>query len=113
MPIAWRELFAIVLCVSVFGPRMTDKVVKMYTDNQAVLYCINTGTSKDVHLMSLLRSLYYYTTLYKVIYKAYWVSTKDNGPSDSLSRLQYDRFRGLCPQADLLMTQPNTVLLDF
>ena len=111
--IAWREMFAVVLCLAVFGPRMSNKMVKMYIDNQAVIHCINTGTCKDEAIMSLIRALYYYITIYQINYRAYYVSSLDNAYSDSLSRLQYQRFNQLCPWADPIMTEPCHILLDF
>ena len=111
--IAWCELYAIVLCVGVFGPNMANTCVKMYTDNQAILHCVNSGTCKDQHIMALLRSLYYYTTRYNIQYRAYYIPTYENGPSDSLSRNNVQRFRQLCPQADHIMTPACSVLLDF
>ena len=111
--IAWRELYAIVLCVAVFGERMSNNSVKMFTDNMAIMHCVNTGTSKDVAIMGLLRSLYYYTTKYNIQYRAHYVPTYDNGPSDSLSRNDMKRFRLLCPNADSDITQPIDVLTDF
>ena len=113
MNIAWRELMAIVMCMAVFGHRMKSQCLKMYTDNQAILHCINTGSSKDDCIMSLIRALYWYTTLYSITYKAYYVASADNGPSDSLSRLDMDRFRKLCPDADISMTPLCDFLIDF
>ena len=113
MNIAWRELVAIVMCLAVFGARMQGRCLKMYTDNQAVLYCINTGSSKDDSLMALVRALYWYTTRYNVTYKAYYVASLDNGPSDSLSRLDMPRFRKLWPDSDVQMTPLCDFLLDF
>ena len=112
-PIAWRELYAIVLCLAVFGHQMEYKNITMYTDNQAVQCCVNSGTSKDPELMALLRALYYYVTLHSIRYKAYYVSTHDNGPADSISRLDYSRFKKLCPEMDQDMTPPVLPVIDF
>ena len=97
--IAWRELYAVVLGLATFGPEMKNQFVSMYTDNMAIQCCINSGVCKDTNIMSLIRSLYYYVTLYGIRYRAFYVSTFNNGPADSLSRNQLDRFRLLCPRA--------------
>ena len=89
--IAWHELLSIVMCLAVFGNRMENRCRKMYTDNQAILYAINTGTCKDDSIMALIHSLYWYTTLHNIIYKAYYISSLDNAQSDSLSRLDFNR----------------------
>ena len=112
-PIVYKEMYAVVFSLAVFGRQMSGKHVKMYTDNAAVYHCINQGTSKDPKIMGLLRSLYHYTVLYGIYYKAYWLSTVENAASDSVSRLQFDRFRQLHPQADLHPTPPTVVLTDF
>ena len=106
-------MFAVVLCIAVFGHLMEDQLVKMYIDNQAVIHCINAGSSRDDGIMSLIRSLYYYITIHRIRYRAYYVSSLDNAYSDSLSRLQFNRFHQLCPWADPCMTKPCEILLDF
>ena len=112
-PIVYKELYAVVFSLSVFGNAMAHKQVKMYTDNMAVYHCINQGTSKEPKLMGLLRALYHYTVVYNIHYKAYWLSTVSNAASDSVSRLQFDKFRELCPQADKCPTSPVPVITDF
>ena len=113
MPIAWRELYAIVLGLAVFGQKMQYKTLKMFTDNQAVLHCVNKGSSKDTALMGLIRAMYHYTAVYHINYKAFYISTHHNVASDSLSRLDMPRFRQACPEADQSMTAPVDVLIDF
>ena len=112
-PIVFKEMYAAVYCIAVFGPRMSNTFIKMYTDNTAVYSCINSGTSKDNQLMGLLRALYFYTTKYCIHYRAYWLSTVDNECSDSISRLQFDRFRKLCPLADTDPTPVIDIVTDF
>ena len=86
MSIAWRELFAVVICIATFGESIQGQKVAMYTDNQAVYWCINTGKSRNTDLMCLIRTLYYYTTLYNIDYRAYYICTNDNIIADALSR---------------------------
>jgi hypothetical protein len=109
--IAWRELFAVVMCIATFGSRLSGRKLAMYTDNQVVLWCINKGKSHNTDLMGLIRALYYYTTVYKIDYKAFYVNTKDNIIADALSRLKYDvigKFRvGVCE------TPVPSIVLDF
>ena len=101
------------MCLAVFGDRMKNRCLKMYTDNQAILHSINTGTCKDDNIMALIRSLYWYTTSNNIIYKAYYVASLDNAQSDSLSRLEFERFRALSPGADANMTPLYDIILDF
>ena len=111
--IAWRELYAIVMGIATFGPYMSNQYVAMYTDNKAIQYCINSGVCKDPSIMSLIRALYLYVTRYSIRYRAFFVSTVDNGPADSLSRNQIERFRQLCPNAKLQPLKAPQVILDY
>ena len=90
MCIAWRELFAVIICIASFGGSLSGRKVAMYTDNQVVFYCVNTGKSKNTDLMCLIRTLYYYTTMYSIDYKAYYINTKANTVADALSRCNFD-----------------------
>ena len=111
--IAWHELYAVVLGLAMFGSDMSYKYIAMYIDNQAVLHCVNSGVWKDPVIMLLIRALYYYVTRYNIRYRAFYVSSIDNGPTDSLSRNDLARFRSLCPNADTQPVQLNQVKLDF
>ena len=73
MPTEWRELYAIVLGLAVFGKMMYGRTLKMFTDNGAVLHCVNKGSSKDTALMGLIRATYHYTAIYHINYKAFYI----------------------------------------
>ena len=113
MPIAYRELYAVVLCVATFGDSLKDKMVAMYIDNQGMMASINSGKSKNPQIMSLIRSLYFLTTKYKIFYRAIYLNTFLNEVADSASRCQWFRFRTLHPDADVAMTQPVYFDLDY
>ena len=113
MPIAWRELYAVVVCIATFGKFLTCGRVAMFTDNQAVMWCINNGKSACPQLMGLIRSLYYYTTYYKIDCKAFYVSTGDNYVADALSRLKFEEFYGLQGYKNSQSTVPSRILCDF
>ena len=111
--IAWRELFAVVLLMCTFGPRLQNSHVTMFIDNMSMVQCVNSGKSKEVAIMGLIRALYYYTSLYCINYKAIHLSSASNAIADSLSRMQFDRFRNLHPLADSTMTLPIKCIIDF
>ena len=111
--IAWRELYAIVMGIATFGHYMSNQYVSMYTDNQAIQACINSGVCKDPQIMCLIRALYYYVVKYNIRYRAFYVSTHMNGPADSISRNEFNRFKTLCPLADLEPTLVGHVITDF
>ena len=111
--IAWRELYAIIVGLATFGDQMCNKYVAMYTDNQAIQACINSGVCRDTAIMALIRALYFYVTKYKIRYRSFYVSTHQNGPADSLSRNDLPRFRTLCPGAYAHPAKLPPVKLDF
>jgi hypothetical protein len=55
MSIIWRELYAIVKAISTWGNELANKRILMYCDNMAVVYIVNSGTSRDAHIMKLVR----------------------------------------------------------
>ena len=113
MSIAWIELYATVLGIALFGIRMTDSQLVMYTDNQAIMHSINSGTCKDPSIMALIRALYFHTTRYHIRYRSCYIHTLSNDAADSLSRLQYDRYKIVHPGAETNLTPPCKVVIDF
>ncbi len=87
-PIAWREMFAVVLLLCTFGHSLHNRSVTMFVDNMGMVQCINSGKSKDSAIMGLIRALYYYTCIYHVNYKSVHLYSVDNGSADALRRLQ-------------------------
>jgi len=111
--IAWRELYAIVVCIATFGDQLACHRLAVYTDNQTVMWCINNGKSLCPRLMALIRSLYWYTTYFKIDCRAFYISTYDNCVADALSRLQFDKVYTLQPGIDLRATEPSKIRCDF
>ena len=100
--IAWRELFAIVVACSIWGPNWCRKRVLFYCDNEAVVFIINTKRSRCHRIMSLVRKLTLITLNQNFYFKAVHVPGVSNEIADSLSRFQVTRFRQLAPWADVL-----------
>ncbi len=88
-PIAWSEMFAVVLLLCTFGHSLHNRSVTMFVDNMGMVQCRNSGKSKDPAIMGLIRTLYYYTSIYHVNYKSVHLFSVDNGSADALSRLQF------------------------
>ncbi len=90
MTIAWRELFAVAIC-----------------------YCVNQSKCKDPQIMNLIRSLYLYTSLFDITYRAIHISTDDNWGADALSRLDWSRFAMFNPCHEPYMTPHVPIITDF
>lgn len=93
------ELFPIVVSLYLWGPELRNKKIMFHCDNAAVVYAINTMTSKSDNVMILLRALTLKCLQLNVVAKAKHIPGKSN-ITDSLSRLQLDRFRSLAPMAE-------------
>ena len=113
MDIAWRELYAVVVCIATFGPFMTGKKVSMYIDNQAIYWCVNSGKSKNPKIMALIRALYYYTTFYCIEYKAFYLHTYENTLADAISRLEFDKLKLYNPDINDSPTTAVSTIIDF
>ena len=111
--IAWRELLAVVLTIATFGGILRYCDVIMNIDNQAIQTCIENGKSKDPEIMALIRCLYFYCAIYNINYRAIHLSSKCNQIADSVSRLNFALFRTLVPNAEVYMTNPVDIILNF
>ena len=109
MSINWRELFAIVVAAETFGSSWSGKRILMHCDNMCVVEVVNSGTSKSADIMHLLRKLFFICAKFHFEISTCYINTKVNDIADALSRLQFDRFRLLAPQADSHMTMPVLV----
>ncbi len=53
----WRELKAVEFALESFGPRLSNKYIKLHTDNQGTVAIINKGSPKQ-HLQVLAESIF-------------------------------------------------------
>ena len=93
------ELYPIVAAVAVWGHMWKNRSVRFYSDNEAVVNIINKQTSKEHHVMTLLRKLVLTCLTYNVKFTAEHVPGVNNNLADKLSRLQVEDFRRLAPWA--------------
>lgn len=111
--IAWREMFALVLCIATFAEVLAGKSVITYIDNMCIVQCVESGRSREPDIMALIRALYYYTSIHCIRYRPVHLFSADNSLADAISRLDFVRFGQLNPYADPVMTQPANFILDF
>jgi len=112
MSITWRELYAIVKAIATWGRHMCNKRIMIHCDNAAVVFIVNSGTSKDIHIMKLVRSLFYLMATNNLEIRVAHIEGIKNTQSDALSRLQMNRFFALKPEANNIMTMPATFHYD-
>jgi hypothetical protein len=106
LPIAWRELFAIVVSCRVWGHLFTSKRVLVSCNNLAMVHCVNKGTSKNPDIMSLVRDLYFVCTFFAFDLRMKHLAGIHNICPDLLSRLNLKKFHEQFPLAS---KTPTTV----
>lgn len=99
------ELYPIVLAVNVWGHLWENHCVRFYTDNQALVHIINRKTSRDKHIMKLVRSLVLACLRHNVLFESAHVRGCKNVLADSLSRLPVAEFRRLSPKSRRIPSQ--------
>ena len=95
------KLFPIVVAAALWGSQWVSRWVEFPCDNESVVAVLKSGTSRDHHLMGLLRHLSLLAIRHSFKLTASSVRGLANPVADSLSRFQFQRFRRLAPQADL------------
>ena len=67
-PITYKELYPIVVSIAVWGSQLASLV--FHSDSMAVVYIINKQTSKDPHIMRLVRRFVVACIKYNILPKA-------------------------------------------
>ena len=112
LSIEYKELYAILAACSTWGHMWSRMRIAIHCDNQAVVSCLASGTSKSVPVMSLIRKLFLVCAQHNFLVVARHVPGKANTIADSLSRSNMQVFRRLAPlaRADPDQMRPLPVL---
>ena len=95
-----RELFAVWAALRLWGHHWRDKEIVIFTDNQSVVDVWLSGSCKDKLMMSIIRSLFFFSAKRNINILVDHIPGKLNVYSDLLSRLQITEFRRIHPSAD-------------
>ena len=98
--IAFKELFAVVLSVAVWGRTWHGQHVHGYCDNKAVTTILRSRSSRDPSLMHLLRCLFFIEAQHDLNLSVSHVAGSANGLADHLSRNRLSSFFQDAPGAD-------------
>ena len=99
-----KELVPIVLSCIVWGPQLTKQPVLILCDNLSLVNAINKGSSKDLMVMQLLRSLWFFTAYFDILLVANHIPGVCNTTADQLSRNQMITFFTMNPHASRVPT---------
>ena len=80
------EMFAIIVCLKLWGKFYKGKKIQIFCDNESVCYCLNTGRSKHAILQSCLREVAFLAAIHEFQIKAVHLSSCSNRVADILSR---------------------------
>ena len=94
------ELIPIVVALATWGKILTNQVVIIHTDNDALHFVINKQYSKEDEVKEWIRYLVKLGLKYNILLKAKWISGSENYLADALSRLEVDKFLKLHPSAN-------------
>ena len=113
MSITWRELYAIVKAVATWCHHLKGKMILFHCDNEAVCHIIQSGTSKDPAIMSLIRALFFMSAGHDFVCSAVHVRGSINTAADALSRCMVHRFKELVPGANELPSKLGHVMINL
>jgi hypothetical protein len=86
----WRELKAVYLVLQSFAQKLAGHRVKWFTDNQGVMYIIQSGSKKE-HLQEGALEIHYICLAHNIKLEVEWIPRSCNEYADSISRIvDYD-----------------------
>ena len=92
------ELYPIMVAVHMYGHLMRNHSVTFMSDNLAVVHVLNKMSSKDKHLMALVRPLVLACLRHNILFKASHIPGLINTEADLLSRLKVNDFKRIRKQ---------------
>ena len=84
--ITFKELFAVIIATAVWGPGWQGKRVRAHCDNLAVVEILKSRSSRDPHLMHLLRCLFFIEATNHFTITPAHIAGAQNSLADDLSR---------------------------
>ena len=113
LSIAEKELIPIILALAVWGKAWAGHQIVCHCDNQVVVACLKSRTSKSKGVMHLLRCLVFIEARQQCYLKPVYIDTQSNYLADALSRNNLSLFLSKVKGADPYPTQVSLPLLDL
>ena len=105
-PIAPKELIPIVMACILWDQAWQGKVVHVHSDNEAMVAVVNSGCSRDIQLMHLVRCLFFMLPARDISLYAYHIPGVLNTVADAISRNNLSFLFSKVPSAE-----PRSTLL--
>ena len=111
LSIAYKELFPVLIAAHLWGNQWANLRVCFRLDNFSVVHILNARTSRDHHIMVLLRSLLGVAARFNFTFEALHIPGVANPVADALSRFNWQVFRLLAPDSSPVPTPiPEEIL---
>lgn len=104
LDLTFLETIPIALAIFLWYERLQRKRIIFNIDNLAVVSVLNSKSSKNSRVMSLVRYIVYWSMLGSFQIKAVHIASVNNCIADAISRGQFQRFKDLAPEAEELPT---------
>ena len=111
LPIAAKELLPIILGAAIWGAWWKGLVVTCRCDNQAVVSTLLSRTSREEHMMHMLRCLFYIEAAFNFQLRCHHIPGVQNTAADALSRNNADLFFAPVPLANPAPDNPPDQLV--
>lgn len=112
LSIAEKELIPIILACAAWGSSWQNQRVICHCDNQVIVACLQSRTSKNPGIMHLLRCLVFVEARYGYHLQPIYIDTHANYLADDLSRNRLSSFLSKVPGAVNTPTQLSRQLLE-
>ena len=99
LPITVKELLPIIVAGALWGAEWAGHRIRCHCDNQAVVACFRSRTSRHKGLMHLLRTLVFVEAHFGFQFYPVYVDTHANHLADDLSRNNCSSFLSKVPHA--------------
>lgn len=108
--VTFLEMIPVLLSVYLWGGMLKGMKILLHIDNEALVSVINRQTSRSKRLMFLIRKFVLLCMKLEICFRAVHISSESNEIADSISRMQWTRFRQLAPEAE---ENPEPIPLSF
>ena len=106
--IEYLELYTLTVGIVLWAPRLKNKRVIVFCDNQAVVQMVNKYTAGCINCMHLIRLIVFTSLKHNVRFFTKYVDTHQNVLADALSRQDLTRFIETCSFLYTPQTRKNS-----
>ena len=106
-------MFPILVSLHIWGAQLQNKKIVFHCDNLASVHIVNSMTSKNDRVMTIVRDITLLCLKLNIAIKAQHVNGCCNQIADALSRFNFQRFFQLAPEADKAPTPVPSHLLNI